>query len=52
MINRKCLNMNPISKYSMYKKDTMELPEKIYPDMDLPKWMTSQEKAVILFDDL
>ena len=24
----------------------------LYPDMELPKWMTSKENAVILFDDL
>ena len=24
----------------------------LYPDIELPKWMTSEEKAVILFDDL
>lgn len=26
--------------------------EKLYPDIALPKWMTSQENAVIIFDDL
>ena len=26
--------------------------ERPYPDIDLPRWMTSKEKAVILFDDL
>jgi len=24
----------------------------LYPDIELPKWMTSEEKAVILLDDL
>jgi len=36
----------------MPKKEVSEIAEKLYPDMDLPKWMTSKEKAVILFDDL
>ncbi len=36
----------------MAKKEVTENNEKLYPDMDLPKWMTSKEKAVITFDDL
>ena len=26
--------------------------ERLYPKIELPRWMTSKEKAVILFDDL
>lgn len=36
----------------MPKKEISETPEKLYPEMDLPKWITSKEKAVIVFDDL
>ena len=41
-----------IPKHYMPKKEILEIPEKLYPDIELPKWMTSKEKAVILFDDL
>jgi hypothetical protein len=43
---------NSLQNPLMRKKEISEIPEKLYPDMDLPKWMTSKEKAVILFDDL
>ncbi len=36
----------------MPKKEITKNPEKLYPDLELPKWMTSQEKAVIVFDDI
>lgn len=36
----------------MPKRERLEIPEKIYPEIDLPKWMTSKEKAVIIFDDI
>ncbi len=36
----------------MTPKNSLELPEKLYPNIELPKWMTSQEKAVISLDDL
>lgn len=36
----------------MPKNKVLDLPEKLYPDIELPRWMTSQENAVILFDDL
>jgi len=36
----------------MLKREDLNISGKIYPDMELPKWMTSKEKAVILFDDL
>jgi hypothetical protein len=36
----------------MPKEEKQKISEKLYPDLELPKWMTSQEKAVILFDDL
>lgn len=36
----------------MPKKEISENTEKLYPDIELPKWMTSKEKAVILLDDL
>ncbi len=38
----------------MPRKDKMQSNEmeSLYPDIELPKWMTSKEKAVILFDDI
>ena len=39
--------------YNMPKENiSLKIPEKLYPDIELPKWMTSKEKAVILFDDI
>ncbi len=35
----------------MAKKQEMEIRQ-LYPDIELPKWMTSKENAVITFDDL
>jgi len=32
------------------KERESKMREKLYPDIDLPKWMTSKEKAVIVFD--
>jgi len=34
------------------QRKQLELPEKLYPEIELPKWMTIQEKAVINLDDL
>jgi hypothetical protein len=36
----------------MAKKENIRSLElgNLYPDIELPKWMTSREKAVILFD--
>jgi len=36
----------------MAKKQNIPITQNIYPDIELPRWMKSQEKAVILFDDL
>ena len=42
----------PYRDNSMTSKTQLELPEKLYPDIELPKWMISQENAVISLDDL
>jgi len=34
----------------MPKEKQLDIPEKLYPDIELPKWMTSKENAVILLD--
>jgi hypothetical protein len=34
----------------MVNEKDLNMPKNLYPDIELPKWMKSQEKAVILFD--
>ena len=36
----------------MQQNQTLNLPEKLYPEIALPKWMTTPEEAIINIDDL